>query len=304
MRLRVLLEPNGGARYEQFRVMAVAVQDAALEGFFRSDHLLGVDPQQAYEATEAWTTLAGLARDTQRIRLGALVTASTFREPGILAAAVAVVDQMSGGRVDFALGAGWLAEEHAAFGLEFPDLRTRFERFEEQLDVITGLWETPPGKPFTYVGKHFRIANSNTRPHPAQSPRPPIIIGGTGARRTPLLAAKYADEFNLSFPAGLPQRLANFERICREYGRDPASLRKSVILPVACGQSRADVERRKATIDAPPLLAEVAAGSPQAVAERLAELRDQGVDTVYFHIYDINDVDHVHLLGSEVASRL
>lgn len=303
MRLRVLMEPNGGGTYDQFRAMAVATEEAGLDAFFRSDHLLGVDPARAYQPTDSWATLAGLARDTHRIRLGTLVTAATFRAPAILAATVAVVDQMSGGRVDFGLGTGWLAEEHTAFGLDLPGLRERFDRLEEQFEVITGLWETPAGERFTFAGKHFQL-ETNALPRTAQTPRPPVIVGGTGARRTPALAARFADEFNLAFPAGLRERNENFDRVCQDAGRDPATVRKSVILPAACGESERDIKERESAIESEMLRNEAVAGRPEAVAERLAELRDEGVDTVYFHLYDIDDTDHVRLLGGEVLPRL
>ena len=191
MRLRVLIEPSRGGDYDDFLAMATVAEDAGFEGFFRSDHLLGVNPHElAYRPTDSWTTLAGLARDTRRIRLGALVSAGTFRHPAMLAATVAMVDQMSGGRVDFGLGTGWYVEEHAAFGLAFPSLRERFERLAEQLAIVTGLWETPAGTPFTFTGKHYQLANDGILPRTAQSPRPPVIIGGAGRRRTPELAAR------------------------------------------------------------------------------------------------------------------
>jgi len=306
MRLRVLMEPSHGGTYEDFLAMATVAENAGFEGFFRSDHLLGVDPTNtAYQPTDSWTTLAGLARDTRRIRLGALVTAGTFRQPGVLAATVATVDQMSGGRVDFGIGAGWFAEEHTSFGLEFPPVGERFERLEEQLEIITGLWETPRGEPFTFTGKHYRLNNNGILPRTAQSPRPPIIIGGAGARKTPTIAARYADEFNLSFPKGLKARNENFNQICTESGRDPATVRKSVVLPVACGETPAEANRRAETIAAPPLREEAVVGTPQTVAEQVAELQADGVDTVYFfHLFDIKDLDHIRLIGAEVAPLL
>jgi F420-dependent oxidoreductase-like protein len=306
MRLRVLMEPRHGGTYEEFLAMATAVEDAGFDGFFRSDHLLGVDPTNtAYQPTDSWTMLAGLARDTSRVRLGALVTAGTFRQPGVLAATVAMVDQMSGGRVDFGIGAGWFAEEHTAFGLEFPGVPERFERLEEQLRIITGLWETPPGEPFTFAGKHYRLSNDGVLPRTAQSPRPPVIIGGAGLKKTPTLAARHADEFNLSFPKGLRARNENFDRICGELGRDPATVRKSVVLPVACGETTAEANRRAETIAAPPLRAEAVVGTPRTVADRIATLHADGVDTVYlFHLFDIGDLDHIRLIGAEVAPLL
>ncbi|MFF7987964.1 TIGR03560 family F420-dependent LLM class oxidoreductase [Streptomyces sp. NPDC007901] len=306
MKLRALLEPCRAGSYDNILAMARAVEESGLDGFFRSDHLLGVDPaDRTYQPTDSWATLAGLARETRRIRLGTLVTAGTFRAPGLLATTVAVVDAMSGGRVELGIGAGWYPEEHLAFGVGFPRTGERFDRLEEQLSIITGLWDTPDGEPFSFDGKHYQVFNPGVLPRTAQRPHPPLIIGGTGVRRTPALAARFADEFNLAFPHGIRERRENFDRICDETGRDPSTVRKSVILPVACGTSPAEIKAREAALPAGPLRAEAVVGRPEDVLERLAELRREGgVDTVYFHLYDTEDSDHVRLLGAEVLPGL
>ena len=304
MRLRVLMEPRHGGGYDQILALALATEAAGFEAFFRSDHLLGVDPgDPAYLPTDSWTTLAGLARDTSRVRLGTLLTAGTYRQPGLLAVAVATVDGMSGGRVELGLGAAWYEREHEAFGIPFPPLKERFDRLEEQLAIVKGLWSTPPGERFSFSGRHYRLNECANAPRPAQSPHPPIVVGGAGPRRTPALAARFADEFNASTPTGARDRFAVFHQACERIGRDPATVRQSILLPVACGSDRAEVARRSRVIGSPLLLREAVCGSPELVAERVAALRADGADTVYFHIYDIDDLDHVRLLGAEVLPK-
>jgi F420-dependent oxidoreductase-like protein len=307
LRVRVLMEPRHGARYEEILALARATEDAGFDAFFRSDHLMGVDPHDpTYRPTDCWTTLAGLARETTRVRLGALVGAATFRQPGLLATIVASVDEMSGGRVELGLGTGWYEREHAAFGIPFPPRAERFDRLEEQLAVITGLWSGPG---FTFEGAHYRVENNAGPPRPAQDPHPPIIIGGTGPKRTPAIAARYASEFNGALTvdggaAGLRERFAVFARACEAIGRDPAEARRSAVLPVACGATPAETERRATVIGSELMRANAAIGSPAQVVERISELADAGADTVYLHIYDIHDIEHVALIGAEVLPQV
>src|SRR5579863_2552625 len=189
MRLRILLEPHHGATYAQILALAKAAEAGGFDAFFRSDHYLGIDASDmTYQPTDSWTTLAGLAVQTERVRLGTLVNASTFRLPGQLAVEVATVDQMSGGRAELGIGAAWYEREHQFFGIPFPPLGERFDRLGEQLDIITGLWATTPGERFSYHGKHYQLDECASIPRPAR--RPPIIIGGAGPRRTPALAAR------------------------------------------------------------------------------------------------------------------
>jgi F420-dependent oxidoreductase-like protein len=310
VRLRVLMEPRHGARYEEILALAQATERAGFDAFFRSDHLMGVDPHDpSYRPTECWTTLGGLARDTTRVRLGALVTAGTFREPGLLAAIVASVDEMSGGRAELGLGTGWYEREHAAFGIPFPPRAERFDRLEEQLAVITGLWGGAAGTGFSFAGAHYRIDDNRTPPRPVQQPHPPIIVGGSGPKRTPAIAARYASEFNGALTLGggtaaLRERFAGFARACEAIGRDPAGARRSAVLPVACGATQADTERRAGVIGSELMRANAAIGSPARVAERIGELADAGADTVYLHIYDIHDLDHIALIGAEVLPHV
>lgn len=201
MLLRVFTEPQQGASYDDLLAVAQATESLGFDGFFRSDHYLAISGDGQPGPTDAWTTLAGLARETSRIRLGTLVTSATFRHPGPLAISVAQVDAMSGGRVELGLGAGWYEAEHTAYGIPFPPLGERFDRLEEQLAIVTGLWSTPAGEQFSYEGEHYRLADAPALPKPLQRPGPPIIVGGGGARRTPRLAAAFASEFNLPFTA-------------------------------------------------------------------------------------------------------
>jgi F420-dependent oxidoreductase-like protein len=298
------MEPRHGATYAQILALARATDDAGFDAFFRSDHLFGVDPNDpTYRPTDCWTTLAGLARDTSRIRLGSLVTAATFRQPGLLATIVASVDEMSGGRVELGLGTGWYQREHDAFGIPFPPIGERFDRLAEQLEIITGLWGagTSDGSGFSFAGKHYRVEVNRTPPRPAQRPHPPIIIGGTGPRRTPAIAARFADEFNGALSDDVRETFARFDRACERIGRDPATVRHSAVLPVVCATTPAEVTRRAGVIGSELIRRHAAIGSPALVADRVEEQRKAGADTIYLHIYDIGDLDHVALLGAALG---
>ena len=199
MDLRIFTEPQQGATYDDLLAVARASEDLGFDGFFRSDHYLHMSGDGTPGPTDAWTTLAGLARDTSRIRLGTLVSSATFRLPGPLAVTVAGVDQMSGGRVELGLGAGWFEQEHAAFGIPFPSVGERFDRLDEQLAVITGLWSTPAGSTFEHAGPHYPVRANPGLVAPVQPGGVPIIVGGAGRRRTPALAARFAADFNAGF---------------------------------------------------------------------------------------------------------
>ncbi|WP_019819178.1 LLM class F420-dependent oxidoreductase, partial [Saccharomonospora saliphila] len=213
MELRIFTEPQQGAHYDDLLRVARASEQAGFGAFFRSDHFLKMGSVSGLPGpTDAWVTLAGLARETSRIRLGTLVTAATFRHPSLLAISAAQVDQMSGGRVEFGLGSGWYADEHTAYGFDLPAMRERFDRYAEQLAIVTGLWHTPEGETFSHDGAHYTLREAPGLPKPAQRPGPPVILGGTGRKRTPELAARYADEFNIPFSDRDTAR-AQFERV-------------------------------------------------------------------------------------------
>ncbi|MEV0940396.1 LLM class F420-dependent oxidoreductase [Micromonospora wenchangensis] len=309
MELRIFTEPQQGATYDQLLTVARAAEDAGYGAFFRSDHYLAMGSSTGEPGpTDAWTTLAGLARDTTRIRLGTLVTAATFRLPGPLAITVAQVDQMSGGRVELGIGAGWFAEEHTAYGIPFPSVGERFDRLEEQLAVITGLWATPAGERFDFAGKHYPVTDSPALPKPVQQPRPPILLGGKGPKRTPRLAARYADEFNLPF-VSVDETVAQFGRVraaCAEAGRDPGSLRWSNALVLCCGRDDAEVSRRAAVIGREPaeLRQNGVAGTPAEVVDTIGRYAEAGSERIYLQVLDLADLDQLELVAAEVMPQL
>ncbi|WP_326569490.1 LLM class F420-dependent oxidoreductase [Amycolatopsis rhabdoformis] len=310
MDLRIFTEPQQGATYDDLLRVAKTTETAGFDAFFRSDHYLKMGAGDGLPGpTDAWLTLAGLARETKRIRLGTLVTAATFRHPGPLAISVAQVDQMSGGRVEFGLGAGWFDTEHTAYGLTLPPLKERFDRYEEQLEIITGLWKTPVGETFSFSGRHYTVADSPALPKPVQSPAPPVIIGGGGKKRTPELAARFADEFNLPF-ASPEAALAQFERVAaaaEAVGRDPKEILRSVALTVAIGRDDAEVARRASAAgrDLAELRENGLAGTPAQVVDRIGQWREKtGVTRLYLQVLDLQDLDHVEFIASDVAPQL
>jgi F420-dependent oxidoreductase-like protein len=309
MRLRIFTEPQLGAHYATLLNVARAAEDLGFDAFFRSDHYLTMGEGPGLPGpTDSWVTLAGLALQTSRIRLGTLVTSATFRLPGPLAISVAQVDQMSGGRIEFGLGTGWYEKEHTAYGIPFPGLGERFSRFEEQLAIITGLWETPEGEKFSYEGTYYQLADSPALPKPAQRPRPPVILGGTGTRRTPRLAARFADEFNMPF-GGVAESAAGFGHVrdaCAAAGRDPSSIVYSAAQTVCCGKDDAEVARRAAAIGMRPedLRANAVAGTPAEVVDKIGAFAQAGAERMYLQVLDLGDLDHLELLASQVMPQV
>ena len=308
MDLRIFTEPQQGATYDELLRVARAAESLGFGAFFRSDHYLGMGTEGLPGPTDAWTTLAGLARDTSTIRLGTLMTSATFRLPGPLAIAVAQIDQMSQGRVELGIGAGWFEEEHRAYGIPFPDVRERFDRLEESLAVITGLWDTPSGQRFTYDGTYYPVSDSPGLPKPVQTPHPPVLIGGMGAKRTPALAARYADEFNLPF-VSLDESRAQFGRVrdaCGVVGRDADALTYSSALVLCCGADEAEVCRRADAIGREPdeLRANGLAGTPSEVVDRIGAYADAGAQRIYLQVLDLADLDHLELIADKVVPQL
>jgi F420-dependent oxidoreductase-like protein len=308
MRLRIFTEPQQGADYATLRRVARATEQLGFDAFFRSDHYLSIGGSGLPGPTDAWATLAALAVETSRIRLGTLVSPVTFRLPGPLAVTVAQVDQMSGGRVELGLGTGWFDAEHAAYGIPFPPLAERFDMLDEQLAIVTGLWAAPEKETFSFRGAHYQVTDSPGLPKPAQRPHPPVLVGGAGARRTPRLAAAYADEYNVAF-SGVADTAAAFGRVreaCAAAGRDDASLRYSVAHTVCCGRDAAELERRAAAIGEPlaDLRAHGVAGTPAEVVERIGQFAEIGADGVYLQVLDLDDIDHLELIAAEVLPRV
>ena len=306
MDLRIFTEPQQGASYDTLLAVAKATEDLGFDAFFRSDHYLVMgDGDGLPGPTDAWITLAGLARETSRIKLGTLMTAGTFRLPGVLAIQVAQVDRMSGGRVEFGLGAGWYEAEHTAYGIPFP--KEKFGRLEEQLAVVTGLWGTPAGQTFTFDGTYYQLKDSPALPKPAQA-KVPVVIGGMGAKRTPELAARYADEFNVPF-ASVEDTAKQFARVreaVRAAGRGAEEMVYSNALVAVVGKDDAEVARRAAVIgrEVAELKANGLAGTPAEVVDKIGRYAEQGATRFYLQILDLDDPDHLELISSQVRSQL
>ena len=308
MDLRIFTEPQQGASYDDLLAVARAAERLGFDAFFRSDHYLVMGDHDGLPGpSDAWITLAGLARDTRTIRLGTLVTAATFRLPGPLAITVAQVDEMSGGRVELGLGAGWFEAEHTAYGIPFPSVAERFDRLEEQYAVIAGLWATPIGATFDFDGQHYQLTGSPALPKPVQSP-PPLIVGGGGPRRTPALAARYAQEFNAPF-SSVQDTAAAFSRVraaCEDAGRDSDSLVYSAAQVLCCGRDEAEIARRAAAIgrEVDELRENGLAGTPDEVVAKALTFGAAGAARLYLQVLDLSDLDHLELVAAEVMPHL
>ncbi|MBD0292432.1 MAG: TIGR03560 family F420-dependent LLM class oxidoreductase [Jiangellaceae bacterium] len=308
MRVRIFTEPQQGASYDQLLRIAQATEQLGFDGFFRSDHYLSIGAEGLPGSTDAWLTLAALGRETRRIRLGTLVSPVTFRWPGPLAISVAQADAMSGGRVELGLGVGWFEAEHQAYGVPFPPTGDRFDMLEEQLAIVTGLWQTPLGKRFDYSGRHYTVVDSPGLPKPVQHPRPSVILGGSGRARSARLAARYADEYNVAFKP-MEEIAAAFRGVrtaCADAGRDVEAIGYSVAQTVCCGRDDAEVARRAAAIGREPAtLRELGfAGTPSEIVDDVGRFAELGASTVYFQLLDLGDLDHLQLLAAEVMSQL
>ena len=305
MDLRIFVEPQQGATYEQQLAVARRAEDLGFDAFFRSDHFLKMgDVSGLLGPTDSWVTLGAIARETSRIRLGTLVTSATFRHPGMLAVQVAQVDAMSGGRVELGIGAGWYDAEHSAYGVPFPPTGERFDRLEEQLQITTGLWATPQGETFSHEGRWWPVTDSPALPKPAQRPGPPVIIGGFGPRRTPSLVARFAAEYNVPFAdpdttAGLQE---NIDRACRDVGRDPAEVRRTAAQVLCCGADEAEVRRRADAIgrEVDELRQNGLAGTPEEVLSKLERFAAIGISRVYLQVLDLDDLEHLDLVAERV----
>ena len=313
MDLRIFTEPQQGATYDDLLQVAQATERLGFDGFFRSDHYLAMGGDGLPGPTDAWTTLAGLARETSRIRLGTLVSSATFRHPGVLAIQVSQVDQMSGGRVELGLGAGWFGQEHASYGIPFPE--KRFGLLTEQLEVVTGLWATPVGERFSHAGSHYTLTDSPALPKPVQhravdrvSAGVPVIVGGSGPRRTPALAARFASEYNAAFPelADLPQLYGRVRAACEDVGRAPDELVYSAALVLCVGSDEAELGRRASAIgrEHAELREHGVAGTVSEVVDRLGRLAELGVERVYLQVLDLGDLDHLELVAQEVVPAM
>jgi F420-dependent oxidoreductase-like protein len=255
MRFALMIEPQQGLSYAEQLAIVQRAEAVGFESFFRSDHYQSFPGPSGEPTTDAWAVLAGLARETTTITLGTLVSPVTFRSAGNLAKVVTTVDEMSGGRVEFGLGAGWNEPEHRQLGLPFPPIKERADLMEEQFAVLRGLWGEPDG--WSFDGAHIRIEEASLHPKPVArpgrptsangTPRPRLLTGGEGSPRSLRIAARYCDEFNLSSssPEKAATRYAELAAACEAIGRDPATMGRSVMAGVLIGRDEAELSRRK-----------------------------------------------------------
>ncbi len=309
MELRIFTEPQQGATYDDLLAVARHAEELEFGAFFRSDHVEKMgDVTGLPGPSDAWITLAGLARDTQTIRLGTLVTAATFRLPGPFAISVANVDAMSNGRIDLGLGTGWFEAEHTSYGIPFPPLRERFDRLEEQLEIITGLWQTPAGETFDFTGAHYHLTASPALPKTLQDPHPPIIIGGAGQKRTPNLAARFANEFNVPFHsvADTANAFARVHDACHLIERAPDSLVYSAAQVVCVGENDTQLRARARSIgrDADELRTNGIAGTPDEALAKIEQFAAIGATRLYLQVLDLHDLAHLDCIASKVMSAL
>jgi F420-dependent oxidoreductase-like protein len=305
MDLRVFVEPQQGATYEDQLRVAQTSEQLGFDAFFRSDHYLSMGAGDGLPGpTDSWVTLGAIARETSRIRLGTMVTAATFRLPGPLAISVAQVDQMSGGRAELGIGTGWYDDEHRAYGIAFPEVVERFDRFAEQVEIIDGLWRTPPGARYSFAGAHYNLSDSPALPKPVQSPRPPIILGGAGKRRSAALAARFADEYNVGFNrTGTKAIIERVRAAASGTGREPTY---SVANVLCVGRDESEIRRRAEVIgrDVDDLRENAFAGTPAEVVERIGEFAELGATRIYLQMLDMHDLDHLEVVASEVMPQV
>ncbi len=314
MRFALMIEPQQGLSYEEQLAVARRAESAGFEAMFRSDHYESFPGDSGEPTTDAWAVLAGLARETRRIRLGVLVSPVLFRTPGNLAKVVTTVDEMSGGRVEVGVGTGWHADEHRRHGFPFPEIGERADRLEETLEILHGLWEGPDG--WSFLGRHYVVEDALMRPKAGSirgrvEGRPPIIVGGQGSPRSFRLAARYADEFNLSSasPEVAAQKLTALDDVLRDAGRDPGSITHSAMVGVLIGRTAEELRRREADLlrafgegeDAAawfePRRARWVHGLPEAARATVARFAEAGVERIVLQDFVARDLDMIDLAG-------
>jgi F420-dependent oxidoreductase-like protein len=313
MRVCLMIEGQEGVSWEEWKALATACDEYGYEALFRSDHYLSVMGRGDRGSLDAWTTLAALAAVTSRVRLGTLVSPATFRHPSVLAKSAVTVDRVSNGRAELGIGAGWLEAEHRAYGFPFADLRTRMDVMAEQIEIIARSFAD---EPFSFKGEHYEIADLDALPKPVQRPRPPIVVGGRGGRRSLALAARWADEYN-TFSASIDEireRSEAFAVAWADAGRDRDDFRFSAMVSVAVGADEGQVRDRVARLaewqgrEREDVLSSLRAGGVMGTvdeaAERLRELEAAGAQRVMLQHLLHDDLDAVELIGRELIPRV
>jgi F420-dependent oxidoreductase-like protein len=316
MRFALMTEPQQGLTYAEQLDLARLAEGLGFEAFFRSDHYRSFPGSADRPTTDAWTVLAGIARETTKIRIGTLVSPVTFRHPGSFAKVVTTVDEMSGGRIEVGVGAGWNEPEHSQLGLAFPEIGERADLMEDELAILHGLWEQPDG--WSFQGKQIHIESASLIPKPVQRPHPPIIVGGEGKPRSLRMAARYADEYNMSSsdPEQCADAFARLDGECRKIGRDPATMSHSAMVGVLIGADEAEFQRRvrdqlvmvgAAEADAVGWLEarrmRWIAGTPDQARAVVARFEAAGVQRLMFQ--DLLPRDHamIELIAREIIGR-
>jgi F420-dependent oxidoreductase-like protein len=312
MRICLMIEGQEDVSWEDWRALAAACEEHEIEALFRSDHYLSVEGRRERGSLDAWGTITALAAVTSRLRLGTCVSPATFRHPSGLAKLVVTADHVSGGRVELGMGTGWLSAEHEAYGFPFPPLRERMELLGEQLELVHRQWQEGP---FSFRGRHYRVEELDALPKPVQRPHPPLILGGSGGPRSLRLAARWADEYNTVFatPAQCRERRQALDEACEREGRDPATVRFSLMTGFVGGADREELVDRAARLarwegkgdDGEAWLRQLPptwiAGTTQQVVERLRELEAAGVERVMLQHLLHRDLAAVALIGLDVV---
>ena len=307
-----MVEGQEDVTWEQWLALARACEEHGLEGLFRSDHYASVLGRRDRGSLDAWATLTALAAHTERIRLGSLVSPVGFRHPSQLAKVVATADHVSGGRVELGLGAGWNEQEHRAYGFAFHDMAHRLELLAEQLEIVHRQWTEDA---FDFHGRHYRLEDCRALPKPLQRPHPPLFVGGKAGRKTADPAARFADEYNTVQPTldEVRERRRKLDAACGRAGRDPATLRLSVMTGCVVGADEGEVRDRVRALlaatgrdlDPDEFLAARAdvlvLGTVEQAAARLRELGDAGVERVFLQHLAHADVEMVELIGRELV---
>jgi F420-dependent oxidoreductase-like protein len=309
----LMIEGQEGVSWEQWVDLARACEVDNFQGLFRSDHYLSFTHPTERGALDAWGTITALGTVTERIRLGSMVSPVTFRHPAMLAKSVVTADHASGGRVELGMGAGWFEREHTAFGFPFPPVGERMDILEEQVEIVHRLWGGD-GEPVTFEGAHYRLDACPPLPRAVQDPHPWLIVGGGGGPRSAAIAARWADEYDVVYvePAGTKERMDRLSAACESIGRDPGSLRRSLLTKTIVGADEDEVRRRAAELMAwqnedgdvdayvQDLRAHHIAGTVEQVLDRLAEFAAAGIQRVLVHQLVHEDLDSVALIGREI----